>query len=65
MVESKHLSINGVSVDVICNHLESVGMHKQRVALREIDGHSTIGTKGKAGLFPIFAIVAGKFIRLL
>ena len=64
MMETEYLTINRIGLDIVCYNLESVGMHKERVALRIVNSHSTISTEGKACILPVFAIVTGKFVLI-
>ena len=61
-METEDFAVNRVGLDVIGNHLEGVGMHEERVALRVIDGHGTIGAERKTSALPVFAVVAGKLV---
>ena len=51
-------AIDGVGIDIERIDLECVGMHKERVTLREVDGHGTIGKQGVARLLMILTVFA-------
>ena len=62
MVECKDFAIHRVGLDVIGDNLKGIGMHKERIALRVINSHSTIGTKSKASILVILSVVTSKFV---
>ena len=64
MMKGMDLTVHRIGINVEGDNLERVGMHKERVALRVIDGHSTIGTQGKARVLIVLTIVARQLIAV-
>ena len=61
-MEGIDLTVYRVGLDIECHHLEGIGMHKEGVALREINGYGTVCTERKTGMFVVLSIVTGEFV---
>ena len=62
MVVGVDLAVDGVGLDVKGDNFQRIGMHKEGVTLRIVDGHRRVGTERIAGVLPVFTVVAGHLV---
>ena len=62
LVVGVNLAVDGVCADVEGEYLERVGMHVERVLLREVDGHGALGGHGVACRVVVFGVVARQHV---
>ena len=61
---SVDLTVHGVRIDVKGDNLEGIGMHEERVALREVDSHRTVRCHGITRILIILAVVSSQLVLI-
>ena len=62
LIVGVHLAVDGVGIDVEGEYLQRVGMHVKGVFLREVFGHSIVGSHGIACGVVVLAVVACQLV---